>query len=295
MADQACVRRYLDRRCVLAFVTLTVLARAFADAGEGRPGIESWSVFSQAEVAALPANGLALKSNASMNLPRGLSAQAIYIVDAKPESAVRILKGLDPTRFPELEVFQQRTFTAEGEARFGELKIDPGVAPFQRLLGEMMAPKNLQMSNEERARLPRQKNVAAAQEFWAQVLRERWTRFAREGQLAPAGGFDARGELRALLHEEAKVSGHFAALLPFWMGVGGKTDVPATSHYWDVSSTEGIANFELGAIFERTENERWQVADVTYYSSSGYIAAMSLFEFLPLTGGPRAQTLVWHG
>ena len=158
-----------------------------ASAADAKTGFEAWTAFGGAELSASQSGDVQMKSNPSMNFDRGLSAQAIYVVDAKVESAVRALTSLDPTRYPELEVFQQRTFRTESDARFSELKIDPKAAPFDRLLGEMVAQKNLQLANDERGRLPRQKAVSAAQEFWAKALRDRWARFAQEGVTMPVG------------------------------------------------------------------------------------------------------------
>ena len=285
------------RRSHLITLLLATSAIGFnaASAADAKTGIEAWTAFSGAELSASQSGEVQMKSNPSMNFDRGLSAQAIYVVDAKVESAVRALTSLDPTRYPELEVFQQRTFRTEADARFSELKIDPKAAPFDRLLGEMVAPRNLQLANDERGRLPRQKMASAAQEFWAKALRDRWVRFAQEGVTMPVGKFDARSEIRSLLREEPKVAAHFGVLLQPLTSAAGGAAPPASSYYWDISKTEGIANFELGAVFERTEEDRRQIADVTYYSSSGYITAVSLFEFIPLTGRATPQTLVWHG
>jgi hypothetical protein len=253
----------------------------------------AWTAFGAPVISASEKAGLRMQSNGAMGFERGLSTQALYVVDCAADDAVKTLRNMDPTRFPELEVFQQHAYHTEAEARFSDLRIDPKIPSFQRLLEEMRAPGSLQLAKEESARLPGRKDVAAAQTFWAAVLRERWVRFSRDGKFAPMGGFDARSELQSLLHEEPRIAAHFAPLLAPW--TSGNPGAAAVESYWDVSSTEGLANFELGAIFERSEGEVRQVADVTYYSSSGYLAAVSLFEFIPLTGRATPQTLVWHG
>jgi hypothetical protein len=265
-----------------------------ADGATAKAALESWTAFGGLGAVA-PVDGVQLKTNSSMSFERGLSAQAIYVVDGTVEAAAGVLRSLDPTRFPQLEVFQQDSYQAETDARFGDLKIKAKAAPFQRLLKEMAEPKNLQLSPEEAARMPRHPDAASAQTFWAEVLRERATRFRREGTLVPAGGFDARSELRSLLGEEPKIAAHFSQLLQPWTSSEGNAGSLAAEHYWDVSNTEGLVNFELGAIFERPIGEARQLADVTYYSSSGYLASVSLFELIPFAGGPTPQTLVWHG
>jgi hypothetical protein len=257
------------------------------------PGIESWSAFKDAEVSSLAPGAIETKSNAAMTFPRGLSVQAIYVVDGNVEAAAQALRDLDPTRYPVLEVYQQREFHSEGDAHFSELKFDLKLAPFQRLRDEAVAPKHLQLSPEERAHLPQAKDAAAAQTFWSAALLERWTRFVRDGSTPAANGFDARGDLRALLQDDPKIAAHFSTLLQPWIGASGSPGAAAATFYWDVSNTDGLANLELGAISARGESERRQVADVTYYSSSGYIAAVSLFEFIPIAGR-ATQTLVWQ-
>jgi hypothetical protein len=204
------------------------------------------------------------------------------------------LRTFDSTRYPELEVFQQWMFSTEADARFSEVKIDAGAAPFRKLLAEMSAPKAMQLSKEERSRLPRRAGAAEAQQFWSALLAERWSRFSRDGALAPAGGFDTGEEIASLLREESKMAAHFDSLIQPWTSAGGARGSSAARYYWDVSSTDGLANFELGAIYERTIDGRLQYADVTYYTSSGYLAGVTLFEFIPIGGQAAPQTLVWH-
>ena len=259
------------------------------------PAIDSWSAFGASDLAALKSGGIQMKSNPSMTFPRGLSAQAVYVVDANVESAAQVLRSLDASRYPQLEVFQQRTFRVTEEARFAELKFDAKTSAFQHLLDETISPRHLQLSPDERAHLPRPKTAAAAQVFWTGVIEDRSTRFLRDGQCPATGDFNPRSEIRSLLQEETKVAAHFEALLQPWVNASGNPGAAAAACYWDVSSTDGLANLELGAIFERPEGERRQVADVTYYSSSGYIASVSLFEFIPVAGRAPAQTLVWQG
>jgi hypothetical protein len=276
-------------------IAALIIASGGAIAAEGMPDLGSWSAFSRGDVAGLAAGGVQLKSNASMGLARGLSAQAIYVVKGKPETVAGTLRTFDSSRYPVLEVFQQHFFSADAEARFSEVKIVAGAAPFQKLLAEMGAPKALQLSKEERTRLPRRPSAAEAQQYWSTLLAERWGRFAREGAFSPAGAFDAGSEIASLLREEPKLAAHFDALLHPWSQAGGARGSTAAQHYWDVSNTDGLANFELGATYERASDGQLQYADVTYYSSSGYLVAVSLFEFIPIAGPGAPQTLVWHG
>lgn len=281
----------LPRFLSISLLLLVAGSGEIARAVEAGAGVDGWSAFTGAEADGLQPGSILIKSNASMPLPRGLSAQAIYVVDASPETAVEALKTLDPTRHAELEVYQHHPFRADEDPRFAELKLDPKAPPFQHLLEESAAPKHLQLSKEERAHLPRAGDISAVQQFWANLLPKRLASCLHGGEWPAAGDFDSRGEIRSLLRSEPKLAAHFAALFEPWTGQDGSPGATATLHYWDVSKTDGLANLELGAIFERSEGGRRQVADVTYYSSSGYIAAVTFFEFIPL----GVRTLVWHG
>ena len=227
-----------------------------------------------------------------MKFARGISTQAAFVVDAPVETVVRTLLSSDPLRLKDSEIYQHRYLHDESDAHFGQLQLDPKIAAVKRLLDALRKGKDLQLSPEEHDRLPRNGSIEKAQEFCAEVLRQRWRRAAQHGDLGVAGPFDLRAEIGSLLKAEANIARHFATLLaPFTQT--GSLGSPAVQ-YWDVSNVNNTAALELGAIYHRHEEGREQLLDVNYYASSGYLVSVTLYELVPVKLEGKSRTLAWQ-
>ena len=272
---------------LLSFFTAVACAADPADA------FRDWSAFGRLDLEKLASGKVAKECNASMKFPRGLTAQAVYVVAAPPDAAVRLLIYSDPTKHAESETYQHRVFQDGADAQFATLSLDPKVASVRRLLAAMPTGVGLQLSAEEAGKLPRAGSRTAAESFWAGLLRERWSQLASRGNWGRVRGYETRRELLSLLAEESRIARHFSSLLA--PVVSENLPSPPAASYWDVSGVNGTAAVALGVLYLRTEEARRQVLDVTYYSSGSYLTSLTLYELIPVTLGGRSHTLVWQG
>ncbi len=281
-------------------ICLTVLFLAFAGGfatGAERIGADTaeltWSAFKTLDMKQLAAGEVVTESKSSMKFARGMSAEATYVVAAPMEAVAKHILTADPTKHSELEVYQYRAFRDEREARFEEIKLHPEISSFRHTLRNMRNRQGLQWTADEKARLPASGAVSKAEQYWADLLRQRWRAFSTNGALGGALEYKIASELKSLLAEEPGMAAHFSALLAVLYESGSPVS-PATN-YWDVSLVDGNATAELGALFQRTTRDRVQILDATYYASSGYLASLALHELAPVKIGGKPCTLVWEG
>ena len=261
-------------------------------AAEPATAFHPWSSVEKFDVEKLAHGRIATMCNGSMSFARGISAQAVFIVNATPEAALRALLTSDPTKRPEQETYQRPVFHSEQDAGFTKLKLDPKIPAVRRLLDAMRQREDLHLSREETALLPKGDNLEDAQRFWAGTLAQRWTQWTQRGELRATEAFDVRSEIASLLKEEPKLAQHFATLLtPFTQP---SPPGPPTQHYWDTSSVNHTAALALGTLYTRATEGRTQVLDLTYYASSGYLTSITLYEMLPITLAGQPRTLVWE-
>ncbi len=254
---------------------------------------QPWSAAEKFDVEKLARRKIATQCNGSMDFARGIGAQAVFVVNATPEIALRSLLTSDPTKRPEQETYQRPVFHSEPDAGFAKLKLDPKIPAVRALLETMRKQGDLHLTREEIAQLPKDGGSEEAQRFLANTMARRWTQWTQRGELRATDSVDVRSEIASLLKEEPKVAKHFAALLaPFT-----QTGAPAapTQHYWDLSNVNGTAAVSLGTIYTRATDGRQQVLDMSYYASSGYLASITLYEMLPITLDGQPRTLVWEG
>ena len=271
-----------------AFLISSIAARA-AEAGDPfRP----WSSV-EGNLRDLAKGKIATSTNASMNLERGMSCQAVFVVNAPLETTNQALLKFNSTRHPELEVFQHHVFQGEKDSGFDRLLLNPNDSASSALIRSMGDAGAIQLAAREIPQMPRTRSADAAQQFLSGILRDRWNRCSKGGDFGSVGNYDAGSEIRSLLAEEGKVSRHFETLLAPLRAKGA----PGTPKffYWDLSVVDKKSAVQLGAVYGAESPESRQVLDVTYYSSNAYLVAITLYEMIPLTIDGKAQTLVWQG
>jgi hypothetical protein len=234
-----------------------------------------------------------MATNASMNLDRGISSQAIYLIHAPVEIVAQTLLSADPVVHPEIGTLQHRRFRDAKDAHFDTLRLDAKRSSIGTMVRSAHDPRRFQMSRDEIPAIPKERNPEAVRQFLVTILQQRWHRFSQEGKLGGAGTFDARSEIQSLLKEEPKIAAHFVGLLaPLTAPAGAGS--PALS-YWDLSEVDKVGAIALGALYSTDAGDRRQVLDLTYYSSSGYLVAVALYELAAVTVNEKPATLVWHG
>ncbi|MEA3211032.1 MAG: hypothetical protein QOE70_4089 [Chthoniobacter sp.] len=257
-------------------------------AADPRQAIAAFSSLGSITLEKLATGTIAIESNTSMQLARGISSQACYFVAAPVEQVREFLPTWDGKVHPELEILDHRDFQNEQEA--AALRFDEKLPPIVQLMNEMRKPESLQLTRQERAQLPATLSTETAQAYWDAILRARWRNFAASGLKPNSGGFDVRNELKTLLAEEPKAAAHFAALLAETPITKDSPCFPVNC-YWSLSNVNKIAAVSLGAIY-RKDN---QIADLEFYVSSGYLTALTLYELYPIEAGGKTGTLVWQG
>jgi hypothetical protein len=192
----------------------------------------------------------------------------------------------NPAAHPELKIYLHGSGT-----NFSRLAQAPNNSAVQALAEATLAKSTaLQISKQEAAKLPSGTGMSFSgpvAEFWTGVLSAR----------AAAGVFgqppyDHAGEsirpgdeVNALLRQQPKLQKQFTGL------IGGKGDT-----YWELLEVDGKGVLTLGASFNRqTSGGSYQMADVLYYASGGFYAAVTLYQLWPIEVDGRPSTLVWRG
>jgi hypothetical protein len=276
------------------FLWMTILLACSTPSGaDPITELAQWTRLSRLDLEKLSGGRVEAQCNASMRFARGLSGEAACLVDAPIDVAARVVLGSDPTKHPELNVYQFCSFRDEQQAAFDSLKLDPKIGPVKNLLQSMSKPAALQLSKDEVAKVPKGASPEDAARFFSGVLRGRWNAAVSRGEFGDVNGYDIRSELNSLLAEEPKLTKQFALVLrPL---TDARAPVSATEYSWDVSKVNGTATIELGFSSARSEGERRQVLEVTFFASSGYLASIAIYELVSVTVQGRARTLVWQG
>jgi hypothetical protein len=276
---------------VLAFALC--LFFSIARAADATDSLRTWVSVDDINLRDLAGGKIATASNASMNLARGMSCQAVFVVNAPLETTHAALLKFNATKHGELEVFQHHVFHDEKDWGFDKLLLNPKDKASAALIRSMGDASAIQLSKREVPQMPRTRTAEAAQQFLAGILRERWTRFSKAGDFGSVATYDAGADLRSLLAEESKITKHFGALLAP-IAAKGAPGAPKYS-YWDLSVVDKKSAVQLGAVYGVETPDKRQILDVTWYSSNGYLVAITLYEMLPVTLDGKARTLVWQG
>jgi hypothetical protein len=277
----------------LSLLAILLAGNGLLQAEDPVVALEGWTRLPRLNLEKLADGKVEAQCNASMGFARGLSAEAACVVDAPLEVTARVVLSSDPTKHPELNVYQYRSFRDESQAAFDSLKLDPRIGAVKNLLQSLSKPGSLQLSKDELAKAPKGASPEEAARFLSGVLRGRWSAAVSRGDLGQANGYDIRGEITSLLGEEPKLAKQFAPLLrPL---TDGKAPISATEYSWDMSRVNGTATLELGFSVARAEESRRQVLEVNFFASSGYLASIAIYELVPVTVQGRTQTLVWQG
>jgi len=278
---------------LFAIAAAFLVSQITAGAADAADFFRGWSSVEGISLRDLAKGKIATSTNASMSLDRGMSCQAVFVVNAPLETTHQALLKFNSTRHPELEIFQHHVFHDEKDSGFDKLLLNQRHSATTTLIRSMGDAGAIQLATREIPLLPRTRTSDAAQQFLSGILRERWNRFSKGGDFGSVGTHDAGSEIRSLLAEEGKMTKHFDMLLaPLrTKGVHG----PPKFFYWDLSVVDNKSAVQLGAVYAAEMPESRQVLDVTYYSSNAYLVSITLYEMHPAMIDGKAQTLVWEG
>ncbi len=263
--------------------------------------LASFSVFNNvnlpelAKAEAKPARGLAMSNT------RFLSVQTCWVAPGSPAQQLDALRRWNPAK-AELKIFVH----ANG-SDFSRLKDAPNNRAVQALVSatEKMLPE-LQISKEEAAKFSAGAGggsgamPAAITNFWSTVLGARAQAFASGGSSAqPSYDHSEQAirpgeELSGLLRQQDKIRKQFSPFLEnsgIGRGAGGKPE-----QYWELTEVDNKGVLTLGASYNRAgAGGSQQAADVLYYASGGFYAALTLYQMWPVEVEGKLSTLVWRG
>ena len=274
-----------------ALAALAISTAAFA--ADAIDSLRTWVSVDGLNLAELATGKIATSKNASMSIARGMSCQAVFVVNAPLEKTHATLLNFNSVKHPELEVYQHHVFRDEKDSSFDKLVLNPKDGATAKLIRSLGDADEIQLSKTEIAQTPRTRTASTAQPFLVGILRDRWMKFSKSGDFGSVGSHDAGSELRSLLAEEGKMTKHFGALLAP-LTAKGAPGTPRFS-YWDLSVVDKKAAISLGAVYAVDLPDKRQVLDVTWFSSNGYLVTFTLYEMLPVTIGGKPCTLVWEG
>ncbi|PYK03575.1 MAG: hypothetical protein DME66_11735 [Verrucomicrobia bacterium] len=142
---------------------------------------------------------------------------------------------------------------------------------------------------------------AAIAKFWSDILAARTRSFSSGGTSAEppydhgSQTIRAGDELNGLLKQQEKIRHQFSSLLGA-TGIGRGAGSLNPELYWELLDVDDQGVVTLGASYNRAgAGGAYQAADVLYYASGGYYAALTLYQMWPVNVEGKASTLVWRG
>lgn len=273
----------------------------------------AFSAFSNVDLNALAGGQVLQARGGLLAFTRGITAQALYIIDTDPATVQNKLVTWDPARHSELKVWIHLPLPLKPTAAdFSKLSTLPDNSSVNYLVSATakLDPNNpsLQVSKEEAQMIA---SAAGAQssdpkafftQIWGQILSGRIDRFLNgqagsDDYVVSDGNVNGLSDVKALLHSDPKVYGEYQRLLnqtPVRSGTGPITLIPPTSLYYECFDVEGYGALGTGAIYQAASGNSIQSADIEYYDNSGVYATIELEQMWPVTVNGKTETLVWR-
>jgi hypothetical protein len=277
--------------------------------------LRSLSVFKNADMAKLAAGDVLASQGPGMRFSRGGSVQSAYIVRSPVKTTVGIIQQWRPTRHPELRVYVQEDISERASPNdFQNLASVPSnsavkafVEATEKLPGDA---SKLQLSSAEVKQYTAGGSSsggtipAPVVAFWSQVLAQRVKSFVSGGLAAEppyqtsGSTIPAADEVARLLEESGSVRSQFSPLISS-TAIGGGRGSLTPSLSWQLfhaggQSVVSLAAVSLDAFYAKAVGDGWQAADLGFYSSGGYYAAVTLQQLWPVQVDGSEATLIWR-
>ena len=301
-------RRAPASTSVLLLLVL-LLARSTIARADAVSELASFSIFDKVDLSQLAKSDVKTAHGPPMGNPRFLSTQSCFVSTGSPAQQIEALRKWNPTKHRELKVFLHSDLPANpSAANFSKLQNAPDNSSVRSLVSatQKLSPE-LQISKDEAKKFSSASGggsgamPAAVAKFWSDVMAARTHSFSSGGTSAQPpydhGGQTIRAgdELNGLLKQQEKIRHQFSSLLgATGIGRGGGSLNPEL--YWELLDVDDQGVVTLGASYNRAgAGGAYQAADVLYYASGGYYAALTLYQIWPVNVEGRASTLVWRG
>ncbi len=233
--------------------------------------LASFTVFSSVNLSELKSDAKSLRGPALGN-SRFQSVQTVWVTPGSPAQVGAAIRNFNPSGHSDLHVLLHSNGSS-----FSRLNNLPSDGAVQWLKDATEKKSNeLQISREEAA-----KSGAFAQ-FWSGILSARSSAGVFDQPSYDHTGKNIRPgeEVNSMLAQQGKIRQRFSGVI----GSGGEK-------YWELLDVDKKGVLTLGASFTKG----MQSADVLYYASGGYYAAITLYQFWPVEVDGKSSTLVWRG
>ncbi|XHR27824.1 MAG: hypothetical protein ACFUZC_18060 [Chthoniobacteraceae bacterium] len=299
------------------FLLLTVLGLFFLPGGASADPLSEMKAFSGiqgADLASLEGGKTVVGRGGSMSSPKDLAVQSCYLVPLPLQKAVNFHRQWNAARYPELKVYMHRELSAKSSPAefleaFAAIRANEAVRSLAAATEALASGQSeLQLSATEAKQFGKAASGGAkgpfspqGAAFWSNLLSERALAFA-SGGAASQPPYAISGEtvkvtdeIARLLKEQPKLRDQFKPVLDdAALASGGGKLAPAL--YSELVDVEGRAAFLLGASYSQPVKDGWQGVDVQYYSSNGFFALLTFYQFWPVTtASGQPATLVWRG
>jgi hypothetical protein len=290
-------------------VLVLLLTRSTIARADAVSELASFSIFDKVDLAQMAKSDVKTAHGPPMGNPRFLSTQSCFVSTGSPAQQIEALRKWNPTKHRELKVFLHSDLPANPTAaNFSKLQNAPDNSSVRSLVSatQKLSPE-LQISKEEAKKFSSASGggggamPAAVAKFWSDVMAARTHSFSSGGTSAQPpydhGGQTIRAgdELNGLLKQQEKIRRQFSSLVgATGIGRGGGSLNPEL--YWELLDVDDQGVVTLGASYNRAgAGGTYQAADVLYYASGGYYAALTLYQMWPVNLGGKASTLIWRG
>jgi hypothetical protein len=312
-------RSLLRARPAAAFFGLIALLLP----GSGRaqaPGDLAFTAFPNANVDSL-AGGQVLQARGGLiDFQRGLTSQALYLINAPLATVQAKLTSWDPASHPELQVWMHNSLPARPTvADFGALQTLPSNSSVNNLINATAkfdpANPSLQVNRDEaqllasmKASNPNPRTFFAT--AWSQILSGRVDRFlgaklGGENYIVSGGDIQPLTEIKSLLRSDVKIYQRYHPLLVNTPVYASNKAAPVNLYY-ESFDVEGSAVLGTGAVYQSQPNGAPAApaalppgtsvlsADIEYYLNNGIYVSLELEQLSPVMVGGREETLVWR-
>ncbi len=293
----------------LLFLSLILVGPVRADLNSDL----AFSAFQDVDLNGL-AGGKVLQARGGLiNFQRGITAQALYVIDAPLAEVQTKLLNWNPANHPELEVWMHHQLPPTPTlADFADLaslpdnksmkyqytataNLDPDHPELQVSKNEAQLIANMAKQEQD----PKKLFVDA----WSQILLARVNDFltgkaGSDYYLLSDGKMESLDEIKSLLHADPKVYGEYQHLFN-QTPLKNLATTPMTNPlphnlYYDVFDIQGSAAMGTGTVYQMAKGPAIQSLDVEYYINSGVYTTIEMEELWPETIDGKQQTLVWR-
>lgn len=275
---------------------------------DGVSEMAAFSVFDKVDPADLAKSDVKTAHGPPMSETRYLSVQSCFVAPGAPAKQMEGLRQWNPLKHRELKVFLHSDVHAQSSAAdFASLKNAPDNGSVRTLVAATTKMSSeLQLSRDEAKKFSNDESTgkgaipANVADFWTNVLTSRARSFVTGGAMAQPP-YDHSGEaiqsgqeFSGLLKQQDKIRKQFSGFLG-QIGIGHSAG-SSPELFWELLDVDNQGVLTLGASYARSGgNGSYQAADVSYYASGGYYAALTLYQMWPVTVDGKESTLVWRG